>query len=90
MQQFIFLPVATYTAQMVFVKTFSHRNSSGAIRKSSELFRGSQTKFGCCNRDRGKASEWKSLLTGTQSNVKLWPLSNSDTFPLHFGENDRS
>lgn len=54
MQQFIFLPLATYTAQMVFAKTFSHRNTSGAIRKSSELFRGSQTKFSCCNRDRGR------------------------------------
>lgn len=89
MQQFIFLPLATYTAQMVFVKTFSHQNTSAAIRKSSELLEEVKPSSAAAT-EMGKASEWKSLLTDTQSNVKLWPLSNCDTFPLHFRENDCS
>lgn len=37
MQKFNFLPLATYVAQMVFVKTFRHQNTSTAIRLSQLL-----------------------------------------------------
>lgn len=50
MQQFNFLLLATYTAQMVFVKTFSHQNTSVAMRNLQSFGR-SQTKFSCCNGD---------------------------------------
>ncbi len=89
MQQFIFQPLATYTAQMVFVKTFSHQDTSVAIRKSSELLE-EVKQSSTAAMETGKAPEWKSILTDTQSNVKLWPLSDSDTFPLHFRANDCS
>lgn len=79
MQQFIFLPLATYTAQMVFVKTFSHQNTAIRLQKSSEVLEEVKPSSAAAT-ETGKASVWKSLLTDTQSNVKLWPLSNS-TFP---------
>lgn len=43
MQQFVFLLLATYTAQVVFVKTFTDQSISEAIRKSSSAE--SQSKF---------------------------------------------
>lgn len=87
MQQFIFVPLATYTSQMVFVKTFKYLWSN---QKNLQNFWRKSNQVQLLPTETGKASGWKSLLTDTQSNVKLWTLSNSDTFPLQFRENDRS
>lgn len=82
MRQIILLPLATYTAQMVFAKTFSRKKlrlqQSGAfLRRFWETSNQVQ-------------QERKCLLTGAQSNVELWPSSNSETFRRLVRENDCS
>lgn len=90
MQQLCSLPFATYTAQMVFVKTFSCKITSSVFLKSLQNFWKKSDSAELQRWSREKASEWKSPLTHNQSSVTLWLLSNADALLVLFRENDRS
>lgn len=86
-QQFFPLPIATYMAQMVFVKTSEYFWSN---QKVSQTFWMKSKRVQLTQTETAKACKWKSPLTAAQSSQRLWPLSKPDTSPPHVGENDRS